>query len=79
MKVQLRRKRGRPKRRWLDSVRDHDIKENEEKGHSVEEVFDHTAGRRKGLLVCHRTSTRHKSGNKMRKKKKKKTHVLTPK
>ena len=36
MKVQRRRKRGRPKRRWLDRVRD-DIKE---KGLSGEEVYD---------------------------------------
>ena len=36
MKAQGRRKRGRPKRIWLDRVRD-DIKE---KGLSVEEVYD---------------------------------------
>ena len=36
MKVQGRRKRGRPKRRWLDKVSD-DIKE---KGLSTEEVYD---------------------------------------
>ena len=36
MKVQGRRKRGRPKRRWLDRVTD-DIKE---KGQSWEEVYD---------------------------------------
>ena len=36
MKVQGRRKRGRPKRRWLDKVKD-DIKE---KGLSAEEVYD---------------------------------------
>ena len=55
MKVQGRRKRGRPKRRWMDKVKD-DIKE-------------------KGLTelhggVCHRTSTPHKSGIKMKEKKK---------
>ena len=42
MKVQGRRKRGRPKRRWLDKVKD-DIKE---KGLSVEEVYDHATWRR---------------------------------
>ena len=42
MKVQGRRKRGRPKRRWLDKVKD-DIKE---KGLSAEEVYDRAAWRR---------------------------------
>ena len=36
MEVQGRRKRGRPKRRWLDKVND-DIKE---KGLSADEVYD---------------------------------------
>ena len=36
MEVQGRRKRGRPKRRWLDKVKD-DIKE---KGLSADDVFD---------------------------------------
>ena len=36
MKVQGRRKRGRPKRRWLDKVKD-DINE---KGLSADEVYD---------------------------------------
>ena len=36
MKVQGRRKRGRPKRRWLDKVKD-DIKE---KGLSADDVYD---------------------------------------
>ena len=36
MKVQWRRKGGRPKRRWLDKVKD-DIKE---KGLSAEEVYN---------------------------------------
>ena len=36
MKVQTRRKRGKPRRRWLDRVRD-DIKE---KGRSGEELYD---------------------------------------
>ena len=57
MKVQGRRKRGRPKRRWLDKVKD-DIKD---KGLSADEVYD--------CATCHRTSTPHKSGNKMNEKK----------
>ena len=36
MKVQGRRKRGKPKRRWLDKIKD-DIKE---KGLSADEVYD---------------------------------------
>ena len=51
MTVQWRRKRGRPKRRRLDRVRD-DIKEQ---GLSML----HGGG-------CHRTSTPHKNGNKMK-------------
>ena len=62
MKVQGIRKRGRPKRRWLDKVKD-DIKE---KGLSADEVY--TTVLYGG--VCHRTSTPHKSGNKMKEKKK---------
>ena len=42
MKVQGRRKRGRPKRRLLDKVKD-DIKE---KGLSVDDVYDHATWRR---------------------------------
>ena len=42
MKVQGRRKRGRPKRRWLDKVND-DIKE---KGLSADEVYDRATLRR---------------------------------
>ena len=42
MKVQGRRKRGRPKRRWLDKVKD-DIKE---KGLSADDVYDHATLRR---------------------------------
>ena len=42
MKVQGRRKRGRPKRRWLDKVKD-DIKE---KGLSADYVYDRTTWRR---------------------------------
>ena len=42
MKVQGRRKRGRPKRRWLDKVKD-DIKE---KGLSADDVYDRAAWRR---------------------------------
>ena len=49
MKVQLRRKSGRPKRRWLDRVRDRDINENKKKGHSGEEVYDRTAWRRTSI------------------------------
>ena len=61
MKLQGRRKRGRPKRRWLDKLKD-DIKE---KGLSADEVYDRATWRR--------TSTPHKSGNNMKEKKKKKT------
>ena len=42
MKVQGRRKRGRPERRLLDKVKD-DIKE---KGLSVDDVYDHATWRR---------------------------------
>ena len=59
MKVQARRKRGRSKGRWLDKVRD-DIKE---KGLSL---MKSTAVLHGG--VCHRTSSPHKSGNKMERK-----------
>ena len=41
MKVQRRRKRGIPKRRWLDKVKD-DIKE---KGLSADDVYDRAAWR----------------------------------
>ena len=41
IKVQGRRKRGRPKRRWLDKVKD-DIKE---KGLSADEVYDRATWR----------------------------------
>ena len=63
MQVQRRRKRGRPKRRWLEKVKD-DIKEKGLSGRKCTTVLH--GG------VCHRTSTTHKSGNKMKKKKKKK-------
>ena len=53
IKVQGRRKRGIPKRRWLDKVKD-DMK--------------CTTVLHGG--VCHRTSTPHKSRNKMKRKKK---------
>ena len=59
MKVQGRRKTGRPKRRWLDKVKDH-IKE---KGLSADHMKCTT------VLhggVCYRTSTPHKSGNRRR-------------
>ena len=42
MKVQGRRKRGRPKRRWLDKVKDY-IKK---KGLSADEVYDRSTWRR---------------------------------
>ena len=48
IEVQGRRKRGRPKRRWLDGVRG-DIRE---KGLSGEEVYDHAT---KAYIVIHRT------------------------
>ena len=59
MEVQGRRKRGRPKRRWLDKVKN-DINE---KGMSGEEVYDHATYYRQA-------STPHKSGDKMNWKKK---------
>ena len=59
MQVQGRRKRGRPKRRWMDKVKD-DIKE---KGLLVDDMYDRATWRR--------TSTPHKSGNKTKKEKKK--------
>ena len=61
MKVQGRRKRGRPKRIWLDKVKD-DIKE---KGLMMCTALLHGG-------VCKLTSTPHKSGNKMKEKEKKK-------
>ena len=67
MKVQGRRKRGRPKRRWLDKVMD-DIKE---KGLSADEVTTLRHG-----SVRHRTSTPHKSVNKMKEKKCNLKHIL---
>ena len=63
MKVQGRRKRGRPKRSWLDKVKD-DIKE---KGLSASRLMMCTTVLDGG--VCHRTSTPHKSGNTMKEKK----------
>ena len=47
MKVQGRRKIGKPKRRWLDRVRD-DIKE---KGLSGEEVYDRVTWRRMSSYI----------------------------
>ena len=55
MKVQGRRKRGRPKRRWMDKVKE-DIKE---KGLSADDVYDRATWRH----------TPHQSGNKMKDKK----------
>ena len=47
MEVQRRRKRGRPKRRWLDRMRD-DIKE---KGLSAEGVYDCATWRRMSSYI----------------------------
>ena len=47
MKVQGRRKRGRPNRRWLDKVKD-DMKE---KGLSGEEVYDRATWRRMSSYI----------------------------
>ena len=47
MKVQGRRKRGRPKRRWLDKVKDA-IKE---KGLSADEVYDRATWRRMSSYI----------------------------
>ena len=64
MNVQGRRKKGRPKRRWLDKVKD-DIKE---KGLSADDAYDSATWRR--ML-----STPHKSGNMMKEKKKTKKKI----
>ena len=47
MTVLGRRKRGRPKRRWLDKVKD-DIKE---KGLSADEVYDRATWRRMSSYI----------------------------
>ena len=47
MKVQTRRKRGRPKRRWLDKIKD-DIKE---KGLSADHVYDSATWRRMSSYI----------------------------
>ena len=47
MKVQGRRKRVRPKRRWLDKVND-DIKE---KGLSADDVYDHATWMRMSSYI----------------------------
>ena len=47
MKVQGRRKRRRPKRRWLDKVKD-DIKE---KGLSADDVYDRATWRRMSSYI----------------------------
>ena len=49
MKVQGRRKRGRPKRRWLDKLKD-DINE---KGLSGDEVYDLVTWRRMSSYIDH--------------------------
>ena len=48
MKVQGRRKRGRPNRRWLDKVNYYDIKE---KGLSADEVYDRATWRRMSSYI----------------------------
>ena len=51
MKVQGRRKRGRPMRRWLDKVKD-DIKE---KGLSADDVYDRaTLSYMEAYVIVHR-------------------------
>ena len=47
MKVHWRRKGGRPKRRWLDKVKD-DIKK---KGMSADDVYDRARGRRMSSYI----------------------------
>ena len=47
MKVQGRRKRGRPRRRWLNRVRD-DIKK---KGLSADDVYDRATRRRMSSYI----------------------------
>ena len=61
MKVQWRRKRGRPNRRWLDKVKD-DIKQKILSWRKYTTVLH-------GGVYYH-TSTPHKNGNKMNRKKK---------
>ena len=67
MKVQGRRKRRRPKRRWLDKVED-DIKEN---GLSADDVYDRATWMRMPSYIA----TPHKSGNKMKEKKRKNSRL----
>ena len=47
MKVQGRRKRGRPKRRWLDKVKD----DTKEKGLSADDVYDRATWRRMSSYI----------------------------
>ena len=49
MKVQGKRKRGRPERRWLDKVKD-DVK-LKEKGLSADEVYDRATWRRMSSYI----------------------------
>ena len=64
MKVQGRRKRAEPNRRWLKRVRD-DMKEKQLSADEVHGCAIHAGP----LCVCHRPPTPHESGNKRRKKK----------
>ena len=63
LKGRMNRLRGRPKRRWLDKVKD-GLKEN--KRLSADDVYDSATWRRMSSYK----STPHKSGNKMKEKKK---------
>ena len=69
MKVQGRRKRGRPKRRWLDRMRD-DINR---KGLSADEMYDHSTWRRMSSYIDPTYS-----GNKMKEKERKRRERWSP-
>ena len=68
MEVQGRSRSGRPKRRWLDSVRDH----MKEKGPSGEEVYE--VSQMEASIVIHRPPP-HKSGTNRKGKKKTQTQL----
>ena len=57
MKVRGRKKRGRPKRRWLDKVKD------------IRDCWRRKCTTVLHGCVCHRTSIQHKSGSNMNRKK----------